>query len=338
MIDLHQLPTLEDRLSYLYLEHGWIDQSDKAVAFHTKESETHIPVASLALLMLGPGTSITHAAVRQLADNNCLVAWCGEEGVRFYAYGAGGTRKARGLLAQAWLVSDPDRRLMVVRRMYEKRFGKLLEPALSLEQIRGMEGRRVRAAYDEASRQWKVVWRGRSYKRDSWATADPVNRALSAANSCLYGLCHAAIVSAGYSPALGFIHTGKQLSFVYDIADLYKVKYTIPAAFAVAAEAPGELERRVRRRLRDSFRVNRLMERIIPDIQELLAVPKEAVGEGDSVADGDVELAVHAEDPDLDSAAPGELWDPAGPVAGGTAYGSPTGNSDTPPETEEEVA
>ena len=311
MIDLHQLPTLADRLSYLYLEHGWIEQSDKAVAFHTKETEMHIPAAALALLMLGPGTSITHAAVRQLADNNCLVAWCGEEGVRFYAYEVGGTRKSRGLLQQAWLVSHPDQRLGVVLRMYEKRFGKTLEPELSLEQIRGMEGRRVRQAYYEASRQWNVPWRGREYKREAWGGADPVNRALSAANSCLYGLCHAAIVSAGYSPALGFIHTGRQLSFVYDIADLYKVQYTIPAAFAVAAEAPGELERRVRQRLRDSFRVNRLLERVIPDIQQILAVPEEAVGEGTDAAD-----------PDEDAAAPGGLWGPSGSVAGGTAYGS----------------
>jgi CRISPR-associated protein Cas1 len=164
-----------------------------------------------------------------------------------------------------------------------------------VEQLRGMEGVRVREAYARASQDTGVEWSGRSYDRSDWRSADPVNRALSCANSCLYGLCHAAILSTGYSPALGFIHTGKQLSFVYDIADLYKVEVTIPLAFRVARENPPELERTVRLQCRDRFRESRLLQRIVPDIQKALGV-REDVTEGFA--------------PDSDPALPTDLWTP----------------------------
>ena len=255
--------------------------------------------------MLGPGTSITHAAIRTLAANGCLVFWTGEEGVRLYAQGMGETRTSHNLLRQAWLWADRERRLGVVRRLYQMRFSEPLEDSLTLRQIRGKEGIRVRACYAEASRASGVAWSGRSYRRDEWARADPVNRALSAANSCLYAVCHAAIVSAGYSPALGFIHTGKMLSFVYDIADLYKTEVTIPVAFKAAADGGGGIESRVRKACRDVFRKERLLQRIIPDID--LALGKDEHGTGGTVMDFD-----------SDPALPGGLWDPeAGEVPGG---------------------
>lgn len=192
--------------------------------------------------------------------------------------------------------------------MYQMRFGEPLEPGLTLKQIRGKEGARVRAAYAEASRQFGVEWTGRIYSRDNWRRADPINRALSAANSCLYGICHAAIVAAGYSPGLGFVHTGKQLSFVYDIADLYKTEISIPAAFAATAEGESKLESRVRHNCRDLFREHRILARIIPDIQYALDIP---------ITDTDlVELY------DIDEAAPGGLWDPSGIVSGGANFAS----------------
>jgi CRISPR-associated protein Cas1 len=304
MKDLHLLPKVRDSWSYLYVEHCKIDQEAKAIAVHDANGKTPVPCASLTLLMLGPGTSVTHAAIRALADNGCLVAWTGEEGVRMYAQGLGETRSAHHLLRQAWLCSDPRRRLEVVMRMYRMRFSDGLEPGLTLQQIRGKEGIRVREAYARASRDTGIEWSGRSYQRSSWQSADPVNRALSAANSCLYGVCHAAIVSAGYSPALGFIHTGKMLSFVYDVADLYKVDITVPLAFRASAEGAIDLESRVRRACRDAFRRERLLERIVPDIDRILDV--DAV-ESSTTADFDA-----------DEALPGGLWDPdVGHVPGG---------------------
>jgi len=306
--DLHVLPKLRDGWSYLYVEHCKIDQEARAIAIHDAAGKVPVPCANLALLMLGPGVSITHAAVSVLADHGCLVAWCGEEGVRFYAVGLGETRSAANLLHQARLWAVPELRLQIVRNFYQLRFSEKLHPDLTLRQIRGMEGIRVREAYARAARETGVVWSGRSYRRDEWSGADAVNRALSTANSCLYGLCHAAVVSAGFSPALGFIHTGKMLSFVYDVADLYKTEVTIPAAFRAAAQGTEGLERRVRLDCRDLFVSTRLLTRVIPDIQAVLGLPgREAGGE--------------AEPFDQDAAAPGSLWDPEeGKVEGGVAY------------------
>jgi CRISPR-associated protein Cas1 len=306
--DLHVLPKFRDGWSYLYVEHCRIDQDARAVAIHDAAGKVPVPCANLALLMLGPGVSITHAAVSVLADHGCLVAWCGEEGVRFYAVGMGETRSASNLLHQARMWACEELRIQVVCRLYQLRFSEKLDPALTLRQIRGMEGIRVREAYAKAARETGVPWAGRGYRPDKWSNADPVNRALSTANSCLYGICHAGVVSGGFSSALGFIHTGKMLSFVYDVADLYKTEVTIPAAFRAVAEAKGELERRVRLACRDMFVSTRLLQRIIPDIQMALALPVRGT-EGDT------------EQFDRESAVPGSLWDPQeGQVQGGRIH------------------
>jgi CRISPR-associated protein Cas1 len=309
--DLRQLPKLRDSLSYLYVEHCRVDREAYAIALHDAEGRTQVPCASLALLMLGPGTTITHAAIAALADNNCLVAWCGEEGVRFYACGTGGTRSAAPLLHQARLVSQTEARLQVAARMYQMRFQEEPDPNLTLEQLRGWEGRRVRDAYARASAETGLPWHGRSYTRDAWGQADPVNRALSAANSCLYGICHAAILSLGFSPALGFIHTGKQLSFVYDVADLYKTVVTIPVAFRCTAEGELDLERRTRLACRDVFQELQLLPRLAEEIPRALGMRREEAEQLFAV--------------DQDMALPGSLWDPdrAEGVEGGMNYGDP---------------
>lgn len=304
--NLRMLPKVRDSWSYVYAERCRIDQDEKAIALHDLNGKTAVPCSALTLLMLGPGTTITHAAIRTLADNGCSVLWVGESGVRVYAQGLGETRSAQRLLHQARLCSSPTLRLKVVRKMYEMRFADPLPPDLTLRQIRGKEGIRVREAYAQASRDTGVAWSGRAYQRDEWKSADPVNRALSAANSCLYGICHAAIVSAGYAPGLGFIHTGKLLSFVYDIADLYKVEITIPAAFQAAKDGDDGLEGRVRRYCRDYFKERRLLTRVVNDLDRVLDVgplPDDYLF-------------------DVDAAAPGELWDPElGAVLGGVNHG-----------------
>jgi CRISP-associated protein Cas1 len=313
--DLHALPKVRDSFSYLYAEHCRVDREDKAVALHDAAGKTPVPCANLTTLMLGPGTTITHAAVQTLADNGCLVLWTGEQGVRFYALGMGETRAARHLLRQAYLCTHDPLRLRVVRRLYEMRFPEPLDEGLTLQQIRGREGIRVREAYARTSRETNVPWHGRSYRRDLWADADPVNRALSAANSCLYGVCHAAIVSAGYSPALGFIHTGKMLSFVYDIADLYKADLTVPVAFRVTAETAGSfMEGEIRRRCRDAFHEQKLLQRIVPDIERALDV----IDPTDGVPDYDA-----------DEALPGGLWDPEqGAARGGVNWADEGGGEE----------
>lgn len=296
MRDLHELPKVRDSLSYLYLEHACIQQKHKAVEAVDEDGRTMIPAAALCVLMLGPGTSVTHAAVKALADNGCLVVWVGEDGTRCYAQGGGETRKAYHLLQQAELATDPEKRLQVVRRMYEHRFHQKLGTGLRLQQIRGLEGHRVRQAYARASQKYGVEWHGRRYDRSSWGSADPPNRALSLANALLNGLCHAAIVSGGYSPALGFIHTGKQRSFVYDIADLYKTEVTIPVAFRAVAESTERIYPRVRQACREAFKEHRLLKRILPDIENLLDLSAEVLRAG--------------EEADSDPARPEPWWTP----------------------------
>ena len=303
MADLHIVPRFDDSLTYLYAEHVRVDRHAGSIGLWDEDGITEAPIAATRVLMLGPGTSVTHGAIRVLADNNCLVVWCGEESVRLYACGLGGTRSAARLIRQAQLVSDPESRLQVVRRMYAKRLGEIPPADATIEQIRGMEGQRVRQTYQEFSAETGVAWERRNYDRGHWSHADAINRAISAANSCLYGLCHAAILSAGYSAALGFIHTGKQLSFVYDIADLYKTELSLPVAFRVTAEDPPKLERMVRLAMRDAFRGSKLLSRVIPDIRDLLA---------DETSEE--ELEAYEDDP----ARPGELW---GPEAASRAEG-----------------
>ena len=293
------LPRIRDSLSYLYFERGRITQSKLGIEYVTKQGRTLIPVASLTVLLLGPGTTVTHAAVRTLARAGCSVCWVGEEGVRFYAQGLGETHKAYKLQRQAELATEEGLRLRVVERMYRMRFREPLPEGLTLEQVRGHEGHRMRQAYADAADLHGVDWRGRNYDRTDWSGSDDPNRALSAANACLNGVCHAAILSAGYSPGLGFIHQGKQLSFVYDIADLYKTKVTIPIAFATVAEEPLHLERTVRKRCRQAFRNAKLLKRILPDIEAVLDI------EGDPpLPDGF--------DPDVDPALPTPWWEPSG--------------------------
>jgi len=305
--DLRLLPKIRDSWSYLYVEHARIDQNAKAIAIQDAKGITAVPCTALALLMLGPGTTITHAAINVLAQTGCLVAWTGEGSVRFYAQGMGETRSSQRTLWQAWQWADEQRQLDVVIRMYRARFEETLDPSLTLQQIRGKEGIRVREAYARASRETGVEWSGRQYNRNDWTQSDPINRALSAANSCLYGVCQSAIVSAGYSPAIGFVHTGKMLSFVYDIADLYKVEMTIPAAFNAVQDETDNLERQVRLHCRDAFKKSRLLARIVDDIDRVLGT-RPATGEPTG------ELY------DIDQATPGGLWDPDGIVAGGENY------------------
>ncbi len=272
-MDLHILPKLRDSLSYLYIEHAVIERKDNALLVLQETGRTVIPIANLCVLMLGPGTSLTHAAVDILSEHGCSITWTGQDGLLFYAQGIGETHRASHLLHQAEMLCDPQKHLGVVIRMYEMRFGRTLEPDLTIDQLRGMEGARMRVAYAEASRSFGVEWNGRNYDPKNWNRGDPINRALSVANSVLNGVCHAAIVSGGYSPGLGFLHTGKQLSFVYDVADLYKTWLTIPIAFGVVARDPSMVDSRTRQICRERFHEEKLLQKILPDIDKLLQIP-----------------------------------------------------------------
>ena len=273
---------IKDRLSTLFLEKGNLDVLDGAFVLVDKNGvRTHIPVGGVACLMLEPGTRVSHAAVVLASRVGCLLVWIGEAGVRLYAAGQPGGARSDRLLYQAKLALDDTARLNVVRKMYALRFKEEPPARRSVEQLRGIEGVRVRKMYELFARQYKVNWKRRNYDHTNWGSGDVPNRCLSSATACLYGISEAAILAAGYAPAIGFIHTGKPQSFVYDIADIFKFETVVPVAFRIAARNPYNPEQSVRLACRDAFRQTKLLKRIIPTIEEVLSagglsIPKPA--------------------------------------------------------------
>lgn len=265
-----------DRLSFVYVEHATISRADSAVTFVKEEGVVHCPAASLSALLLGPGTRITHQAMALLGECGTTVVWVGEQGVRYYASGKSVARSSRLLIAQAKLVSNTRSRLAVARMMYQWRFPGEDTSELTMQQLRGREGARVRSVYRQWSERTGVPWERREYDPNNFGDGSPINQALSAAHAALYGIVHAAIVSLGCAPGLGFVHTGNSWSFVYDVADLYKAEITIPAAFEVVAGYTEGMDigSVTRRAVRDSIRSEKVMERVVRDIQRLL-VPEE---------------------------------------------------------------
>ncbi len=277
--DLHRV---EDRVSTVYVERSHVDRSENAVVIVNRERTVSVPAAMVASLLLGPGTRITSGAVRLLADSGTAICWVGERGVRMYAAGLGMSRSSQLLMRQAFLVTRTKDRLRVARQMYGMRFPDEDVSAYTMQRLRGREGVQVKRLYREHAKRTGVQWNGRHYRPgEPFAAGDDVNRLLSAGNSCLYGVCHAAIVGMGASPALGFVHTGLATSFVLDIADLYKAEYTIPLAFDLAASGRVD-ERDARVAFRDRVADGGLMGRVVRDIKELL------LGDEQDLSDEDV--------------------------------------------------
>lgn len=300
--NLRALARYSDSLSHIYLEHAVIEQEDHSIAAFTPDGRITLPAANLSSVVLGPGTRITHAAVQILADCGAVITWTGAEGLRFYASGQAKTRLSQGIEQQARHWANPDLHLQVVRRMYQCRFKDSLPASLTLQQIRGKEGVRVRETYQQLAKAYGVTWGGRNYDRSSWEASEPVNKGLSAANAALYAIVLAALHSLGYSPALGFIHTGKQLSFVYDVSDLVKTETSIPAAFEAATAGDYEVESRARRILRERCCHDRIQDRLTKIIPALFSasLPSEELTCRDEV---------------------GALWDGERTIPGGIQYG-----------------
>lgn len=300
--DIGQLLRAQDRLSFVYLERCTVHRDGNAVTATDERGIVHIPSATLGALLLGPGTRVTHQAMMLLAESGSTAVWVGERGVRYYAHGRSLARSSRLLEAQAQAVTNQSSRLAVARAMYGIRFPGEDVSGLTMQQLRGREGARVRRVYRESAAEHGVEWKRRDYRPDDFSAGDPINQALSAATTCLYGITHAVIVALGCSPGLGFIHTGHVRSFVFDIADLYKAEVAIPVAFAVAGREPDDVAGETRRAVRDAVFDGKILTRCARDIRGLL-LPDEPE---DEVDDWGVV----------------ELWDGANRrVAGGTSYG-----------------
>ncbi|CAG7844727.1 CRISPR-associated endonuclease Cas1 [Pseudoclavibacter triregionum] len=322
-----ELARLEDRVSFLYLEHATIAREDNALTATDDQGTSYVPSAALLVLMLGPGTRVTHAAMSVIADGGCCVVWVGESGVRYYAGGRPAGRSTRLLEQQARLVSSRASRLAVAREMYRLRFPGEDVATATMRQLRGREGVRIRRLYAEWSRRTSVPWRGRSYDPEAFEDADPINQALSAAHACLYGVVHGVVVGLGCAPGLGFVHSGHDRSFIFDVADLYKAEVTIPVAFEVvrdwgfgdASMSRGDdLASVVRRAVRDRIRELGLIRRIVRDLFRLLdpdgAEPDvgAVVGDADTVRLWDEDRGSVAAGVSYPADDIGALWSPDG--------------------------
>ncbi|MCK6095594.1 type I-E CRISPR-associated endonuclease Cas1e [Micrococcus sp. EYE_162] len=303
-----ELTRISERFSFVYVERATVHREGNAVTVTDQDGVLHVPSASLGCLLLGPGTRITHAAMSLLGESGASVVWAGENGVRFYAGGRSLARSTRLLVQQSRLVSSTRSRLAVARRMYAMRFPGEDVSALTMQQLRGREGARVRGLYRAHAQRTGVDWGRRDYDPQAFEDGDAVNRALTVANTCLYGIVHAVVAALGCSAGLGFVHTGNDRSFVYDIADLYKAEISIPVAFDVGSIDDADVEPETRRRVRDAVVQNRLLERCAKDISTLL------LGESPETPEEWVQ----------DDAL--SLWSgrAGGVVAGGVSYGAET--------------
>ncbi len=268
---LDTLTPARERWTPLYLEHGRLEVDDASVKWIGADyTVLRIPVATVSALMLGPGTTVTHAAVKACSDSNTPICWIGEDGMRFYACGASSTHDNANARRQAEIHGSRTKRVEVARRMFTRRFPEAVVTGKRLDQLRGMEGKRVKALYAEMGARYGVTWKGRNYNPDNWHLADNINRAISAANAALYALCTAVVCSMGYLPQLGFIHTSGTLPFVFDLADIYKPEVTLPAAFQAVSLDPDANEKDVLTLLKTTIEERRLLRRIPEDIQEFL--------------------------------------------------------------------
>ncbi|WP_330334766.1 type I-E CRISPR-associated endonuclease Cas1e [Streptomyces sp. NBC_00536] len=308
------LPRVADSLSFLYLDMVRVVQDDTGVCAQIRVDDNrtdlvYLPTAALSCLLLGPGVSITTRAMATLARHGTSVVVTGAGGVRAYAAVLPDSLTTTWLEHQVHAVSDTDRRLAVAVRMYKMRFDNEVPAGVDLDKLRGMEGQRMKALYRLLAQKHGIGRFRRNYHPDQWHEQDPVNLALSAANTCLYGIVHAALLALGCSPALGFVHSGTQHAFVYDVADLYKAQTTLPLAFSLH-DSP-DPERGARRKFREDLRLLRLLPRIVHDVQSLLK-PDSILPDEDPSERHHVDM-VH-------------LWDPKGGILpAGVNYGSESG-------------
>jgi CRISPR-associated protein Cas1 len=235
------LPQVKDKYPFLYLERGRLEIDDSSIKWIDSDANVvPLPVATLNTLLLGPGTTITHESIKIAAAANCNVCWVGEDSLLFYAAGHLPTADTRNLRHQLEQSANPEASLSVARRMFARRFPDADLEDKNLKEMMGMEGHRVRSLYQQKAEQYQVGWKGRQFTPGKFSLSDITNQVLTSTNAALYGILCSAVHSMGYSPHIGFIHSGSPLPFVYDLADLYKEELCIDLAFALTKELAGK--------------------------------------------------------------------------------------------------
>ena len=266
------LPQVKNRYPFVYLERGRLEIDDSSVKWIDYENNiVRLPIATLNCLLLGPGTSVTHEAIKVMAAANCMVCWTGEDTMLFYAVGQTPTADTRNFRRQMALAANENKAVEVARRMFARRFPAAELAGKTLKEMIGMEGYRVRDLYAQKAEQYQVGWKGREFVPGKFEVSDLTNQVLTATNAALYGILAAAVHGLGYSPHIGFIHSGSPLPFVYDLADLYKEHLCIDLAFAQTLKMAGRYNKY---KMAEAFR-HRVIEMdllacISSDIEEML--------------------------------------------------------------------
>jgi CRISP-associated protein Cas1 len=267
---LNTLAPAKDRWTPLYLEHGRVEVDDASIKWIGADGTLcGIPVATLSALILGPGTTVTHAAIKAAAQCNCPIFWLGEDGLRFYAFGItpNHDNSMARIHAAAW--AGIQKRNEVARRMFRFRFPNVETGGITIKQLRGMEGKRVKSLYEELGQKYGVTWKGRDYNPNNWDIADGINRGLSAATASHYALTAAVCCSMGFIPQLGFIHQAGTLPFIYDAADMYKHETSWPAAFEAISMDPKDTGTLVRKIFKRNVEQTRMLKRMPDDLKAL---------------------------------------------------------------------
>lgn len=281
--DLQEMPQIKNRYSFIYLEKCSLSKEDSAIKASWKDGYALIPAHSMMTLLLGPGTSLTHRAAQLIGEAGAGIAWVGDGAARFYGFGRPLTNSSILLVRQAMYVTKPALHMKVVKRMYYLRFPDEDMTNLTLQQLRGKEGARVKREYKKQAEFWGVSWTGRNYDPEDFHQSDPVNQSLSVANTCLYGICSAVIYALGLSPGLGFIHVNHEKSFIYDVADLYKAEITIPLAFEIGSKFTTGIPEKTRKEFRNRIHNAGLIERMVKDIKFIFDLESDEIDYDDTL-------------------------------------------------------
>jgi len=265
---------LRGKLPHAYLEMGRLCMKESALHFVNETTDVVIPAGRIAALFLGPGTTVTHNAIKQCSWAKCTMVWVGEDISKCYSVSSSVSRSSENFQRQVFLYEHKKGTLL--KKYYKKRFGKApLWGKMSEEKIRGIEGAYMKKIYLENAIKYGIPWSGRM-KADGWDKQTLYNRAISICNSYLYGLCSAVLNALGYSTALGLLHRGNMLSFTFDLADLYKKDYSIPLGFEIAKqfrdvpEWEGLFEKELRRKALHKFFELNILVKILTDVEDLL--------------------------------------------------------------------
>ena len=285
-----------DRHGLLWLSRGALTVRDGTLRFHRESQATSdssldageygIPFQSLSMILLGPGSTVSHDALRLMARHGTALVAVGEDGVRCYTAPPlmPDTSDIARRQMRAW--GDPTgSRITIARRMYAIRLGELL-PHQSLDALRGIEGARMKRTYQNLAQRFGVPWHGRRYDRSDPLTADIPNQAINHASVAVTSAAVIAVTALGAIPQLGFIHEHSGDAFALDVADLFRDSILLPAALksakAVIEDPTLDIERHTRRTTGEMLRTEDVIPKMIDRIKSLFedVTPMETGAEG----------------------------------------------------------